>query len=907
MIEVLKEKNRILDDINKRISLIEEFSEKLKLLEVENKNLKDKIEVLKKSNLNIEYNQEYTINELIEKMDTKLTVEEIETSLMHVSYIKDKALAASNKIKISIGGSIIDLIARLYFLFESNKSINEITSIISLENIIEAFYDDYNLEKYIKVSNGEKENGIIKYTDQVKIIIYNIYVKEGYKKVYKLLEKYIKSGTSKDYKSLLQIYTQKYNEFPKYEVIEVEKRPETIFTVKVKALNKFAIARDKSKKIAEKKAAEKYFIENNINLEEKKTAVLGDIRNKKSWNLSLDRKIAVKNVINKMNIPKDILKENIADAALTHISYRDSAGKNNRELSFIGAYILNVEVQRVLFNSMDLNNESAKEFGSKSSDILLESNISEKVLKKYNNIFLKNMLFSGSLSGDILAYSGFKSIIGALLYCDFINEYNNEVEIQDVIYTLIKKMDFDETNSSYINWIIDFNQGMDIDIEELHLNKVRDKNNVMFSNVSRLNLAAYNLDSIVVKSEGKSKVEIRGKIASKFFDELKSRYDITNKLSNIPNEENYNLFLGNLINYVLKETSFYNTKLEMVGGLLIDKWCNLRATNIIKSLNERGLYYQLNKILKLWINKYDVDIIEKIDCVKNIPFVDYLIKTYRVSKNINNDNCEDEIKEIDIEGNSLYLKKYLNSEVKVKLYNFKSNICPFCGNKLVEGNKNIFVIRKNMLKGFVINTGVLNCEICNISGLGYSQIQQINSLGFYHMSYYNTPSIQKFSTTYLKNIEVYLMKSPMESVDEMNYSIRYAFERKKIINKIHKEAMEFVYEHENKVLNYLNKEGLIEKVKKVIETNYRIGYDILSFNEEGEEKYIKVVSSTGYVEEFNLKDYEIEAMKKYGEKYYIYKVNNIRTLPYIRKIKNPAILLESGKMRMKAKEYKVNL
>jgi hypothetical protein len=83
---------------------------------------------------------------------------------------------------------------------------------------------------------------------------------------------------------------------------------------------------------------------------------------------------------------------------------------------------------------------------------------------------------------------------------------------------------------------------------------------------------------------------------------------------------------------------------------------------------------------------------------------------------------------------------------------------------------------------------------------------------------------------------------------------------------------ELVIAHERKVLNQLGKPEIAEKVEKVKDG---CGYDILSFDEDGNEKYIEVKTTRRGIETpFELSLNEWIFMKKYPNGYLIYRLFN---------------------------------
>ena len=92
--------------------------------------------------------------------------------------------------------------------------------------------------------------------------------------------------------------------------------------------------------------------------------------------------------------------------------------------------------------------------------------------------------------------------------------------------------------------------------------------------------------------------------------------------------------------------------------------------------------------------------------------------------------------------------------------------------------------------------------------------------------------------------------------------------------------------------------------KSMVSDSY--GYDILSLNPDGSNRYIEVKATTGKIGdvEFYYTENEFEKSKEYGKDYYIYIVFEITSKkPKIWRIQNPFL---SGEITMKPVQYKVS-
>lgn len=131
-------------------------------------------------------------------------------------------------------------------------------------------------------------------------------------------------------------------------------------------------------------------------------------------------------------------------------------------------------------------------------------------------------------------------------------------------------------------------------------------------------------------------------------------------------------------------------------------------------------------------------------------------------------------------------------------------------------------------------------------------------------------------------------------------------ERQKQAAEIGEKGEFFVFKTEKKFLEDSCKDDLAEKVYWVAKEDVAAGYDILSFDLDGNPKYIEVKTSQFDLLEFYLTENELNTAQKHGESYWIYKVVNINSSPQIAlKIQNPAEAIANGKLKLKPTEYRV--
>ncbi len=212
---------------------------------------------------------------LSEKLSVKFkNLELLNRALTHTSFEKSNGEGNYERLEF-LGDSILNSSVAyiLYDLCPNYKegTLSALRASIVDEKTLSAIAIDLGLLNYINLGRGEtlsdfraKEKVS---ADVLEAIIGAIFIENGFEKAFnfvrklllKEIEKRIKIGP-KDFKTQLQkIVVAKYKEYPHYEVIS-ESGPEhnKIFEVSVSVKDKkyFAIAKGRSKKEAEQKAAE---------------------------------------------------------------------------------------------------------------------------------------------------------------------------------------------------------------------------------------------------------------------------------------------------------------------------------------------------------------------------------------------------------------------------------------------------------------------------------------------------------------------------------------------------------------------------------------------------------------------------------------------------------------------------
>lgn len=128
------------------------------------------------------------------------------------------------------------------------------------------------------------------------------------------------------------------------------------------------------------------------------------------------------------------------------------------------------------------------------------------------------------------------------------------------------------------------------------------------------------------------------------------------------------------------------------------------------------------------------------------------------------------------------------------------------------------------------------------------------------------------------------------------------------MEEIGKLGEDYVYQREISILREIGREDLANAVKMICKENVAAGYDILSFTEDGEEKYIEVKTTTAFHYRFELTANELSKAGNLGDSCWIYRVTKIQTgAPEIMMLQNPAKLIEESKLILKPTSFLVSL
>jgi len=118
---------------------------------------------------------------------------------------------------------------------------------------------------------------------------------------------------------------------------------------------------------------------------------------------------------------------------------------------------------------------------------------------------------------------------------------------------------------------------------------------------------------------------------------------------------------------------------------------------------------------------------------------------------------------------------------------------------------------------------------------------------------------------------------------------------------------EYLLEHEKERLSSNGRRDLADKVRHTSLENSAAGYDILSFELDGRQKFIECKTTKGTGNTFELSKNEWETARKYREQYYLYQVKQIEHKPNIKIIQDPFGKFEEGSIDLVPTSYMVKL
>lgn len=394
-----------------------------------------------------------SIKELKRVLSINAEEDKIMSVLYHSSYQPQDAYLRKRNKEYACWGKTIIQTAYAEYLYRNVGVLNAGQMSNSINNstrsIIEAVYEHFSLEKYVRKSNSEQSR---KHTDVVPKLMVVIYHEEGFTAVENLLLPFFENNRSNevDYKTLLQEYAQAQKRTVNYTVLK-ENGPdhEKSFTIKAAVGDKYAIATAIGKRKAEKDAAKcfalKYRVSDPYKII-KKPKHIGFER------VSEDRKRQLNEAMKVLGIHSRTLPYRLLDEALTHSSIVNEQKhknlKSNELLSVLGAYVLRVICGDYIVENYDMENVSlTKEWGVLLDEENLAKSIPDNAFKYLK--CARNVRTSSNRSGiDHLKNDILKSII-AVLWMDYTDRGN----IKDLSY--VKQFSFDRLSRAADNKILD--------------------------------------------------------------------------------------------------------------------------------------------------------------------------------------------------------------------------------------------------------------------------------------------------------------------------------------------------------------------------------------------------------------------------------------------------------------------
>lgn len=183
----------------------------------------------------------------------------------------------------------------------------------------------------------------------------------------------------------------------------------------------------------------------------------------------------------------------------------------------------------------------------------------------------------------------------------------------------------------------------------------------------------------------------------------------------------------------------------------------------------------------------------------------------------------------------------------------------------------------------------------------------LRKLGYLTSPRHGIWAITSNGQDYLKGAEVELVGKGGRSTAQ-TISLQTFRTLQKEAVRIGELGEQYVLKYEIEHLREIDKPGLASKVKQVSTEDVSAGYDVLSYDNNGSEKYIEVKTSKAKYANFEWTANELAMAKYYSSAYWIYRVYEIESeSPTLLKLCNPAKLVDEGKLLLIPKAYNVTL
>ncbi|MCB2351727.1 DUF3883 domain-containing protein [Clostridium estertheticum] len=872
------------------------------------------------------------------------------------------------KIESTLGRKLVDVIYFTYNYIEGNADIMALKGKLNKEKIAAIIHKRYNLKDLYYLSVGEaKSNNDKVYSDVVYRIIYTLYVFKGFNYVYEIIKSVLeKYEGDENYKGLLQEYTQKKGVTPKYLVIKEEGLPnEKIYTVKLTVLNQEIFSSANKKQNAEQGAAREFLKQNNISC--KKKINKGGIRYDK---LNSERLKDIENIkeINGFKYI-NLITNDLINISFTHKSYtnkgkyedkRSDKWNYNSSLCSIGTEVFDFYTGKIIYNQLCEQNKAItfKEFFMNLKAVTQVNELNLRLITylgsslKYFTIL--NMVNKGGINE--YAFQVYKALLGATVIDSYYMKNSSIETMENIIQENIQDIVSCENKTDmidYYSWLESFTDMLEVE-HKINITGTGKNNERIYQATLSVNLNQYNSLNFNCSSKGESKKDVRHSLAKQFYYYLNNKLDITSKYNN---DKTRNILLREVINKVIKTNGFYKENCNLLGGLCFDEISIIYINNIVKNLIDVDLYTELKVILSKLkyankdiiseiIKKYKLDFLfegndrKKSNEIHKIRNYDMRILSHDNFKPIKNKKniVQAKINNISVEKffnkniNEILLDKYeiekgrfekIKDEkdgiVFTKMYLFENENCPYCNSKL---NDVVTLINcRYNKKNITIEDEIKSCSFCGIRGVNKTKYNVITEMGFKLEIYNGTPPFYASTIINKRYVDIIIsfkeekdqikdkkekIKDKKEKVKDKKITICELYKQQQLKNKIGDDGEKFVLDYEKNYLKSIGKDELAEKVEQISLTDCSAGYDIISFTEEGVEKHIEVKTSTVQLNSFYISTNELHSAEKQGDHYFLYKVNNIYSEPYINVIKDPFSLIKQEKMSLKPVSYLVN-
>ena len=298
-------------------------------------------------------------------MDLNISEDDFKSILYHSGRQRDSYLRQRSNAYVALGDCVIKS-ASAIFLYSNfrNFDVGQLSiGIKTFKNYISnALYEDYKLDDFVINPPTVKDSRV----SVISKIAGLIYKRFGFIKIYKMYLPYLKNFDpldNKDYKTILQEYSQDRKEILLYEVLGTEGlEHEKIYKVRVTVGNKTAIGSAVGKKRATVEAAknliEKYNIDYQISASRGHKIKVQNVLTKRS--LSFARKKLLAKAKSELKIGNDAVTDLQMEEIFTHNSFlqehRSENMKSNECLSVLGAHILDLLCYDYIIENYNLEN-----------------------------------------------------------------------------------------------------------------------------------------------------------------------------------------------------------------------------------------------------------------------------------------------------------------------------------------------------------------------------------------------------------------------------------------------------------------------------------------------------------------------------------------------------------------------